>query len=72
MHGTMTSTVVIHRFCHVSRPARLSVTQATMFLAFGNSPLTRFSTIKARMARVEIARNPMKIKLDSPKEISAP
>lgn len=54
MLGTMTSFV----FCHVSRPPRLSVTQATMFLAWE--------------IYYGVFRNPMKIKLDSPKEISAP
>ena len=44
--------------CHVSRPPRLSVTQATMFLAWE--------------IHYGVFRNPMKIKLDSPKEISTP
>lgn len=71
MLGTMTSTVVIIVFvmCH-GQPFLCHASNHV--LALGNSPVTRFSRIKARMARVEIARNPMKIKLDSPKEISAP
>lgn len=71
MLGTMTSTVVIIVFvmCH-AQPFLCHASNHVLVL--GNSPVTRFSRIKARMARVEIARNPMKIKLDSPKEISAP
>lgn len=71
MLGTMTSTVVIIVFvmCH-GQPFLCHASNHVLVL--GNSPVTRFSRIKARMACVEIARNPMKIKLDSPKEISAP